>query len=366
VAGDEVYGADPGLRAELDAQRVGYVLAIAGNRRPPIPAGLFFWRPEEAAAPLVFARDYLFDLTPEMGALIAGLSASPEPFVSAALHGVPGFAVLVVSWGDAEEHTAAVAPLRARRPAFELVTPIPYVALQQMLDPTGPEGSTPTTSRSTSTPCPTRRSRSSSPGCPAGAARCPWCRVPLFPLRGRVREISDDATAYGPPRSRRWTLSAEGVAADEESLAGERQWARDLWTALRPYAPDAGAYANLDADTDTDIARVRITYGEQKYRRLAALKAEWDPDNVFRSNMNVGPEPATAGIPAPAARRRRRPPSRPAGRPPHCLCFRANCPSPVRSCADRPVEPHPVPQFDAVNADVAPVARGGGEGVAFD
>jgi SRSO17 transposase len=39
VAGDEVYGADPGLRAELEARRVGYVLAIAGNRRLPTPAG---------------------------------------------------------------------------------------------------------------------------------------------------------------------------------------------------------------------------------------------------------------------------------------------------------------------------------------
>src|SRR4051794_12312702 len=35
VTGDEVYGADPQLRAELEARRVGYVLAIAGNRRLP-------------------------------------------------------------------------------------------------------------------------------------------------------------------------------------------------------------------------------------------------------------------------------------------------------------------------------------------
>src|SRR3954470_5776003 len=39
VAGDEVYGADPGLRAALETRRVGYVLAIAGNRRLPTAAG---------------------------------------------------------------------------------------------------------------------------------------------------------------------------------------------------------------------------------------------------------------------------------------------------------------------------------------
>src|SRR4051812_41532775 len=39
VAGDEVYGADPDLRAALEARGVGYVLAIAGNRRLPTAAG---------------------------------------------------------------------------------------------------------------------------------------------------------------------------------------------------------------------------------------------------------------------------------------------------------------------------------------
>jgi SRSO17 transposase len=39
VAGDEVYGADPALRAELEAYRVGYVLAIGCDRRVPTGAG---------------------------------------------------------------------------------------------------------------------------------------------------------------------------------------------------------------------------------------------------------------------------------------------------------------------------------------
>jgi SRSO17 transposase len=42
VAGDEVYGANPGLRAELEARQIGYVLAVAcdhpvafGGATPP-------------------------------------------------------------------------------------------------------------------------------------------------------------------------------------------------------------------------------------------------------------------------------------------------------------------------------------------
>jgi SRSO17 transposase len=50
VAGDEVYGADPDLRAELEAQQVGYVLAIGCDRRIPTAAGPL--RADELAAGL--------------------------------------------------------------------------------------------------------------------------------------------------------------------------------------------------------------------------------------------------------------------------------------------------------------------------
>ena len=65
--------------------------------------------------------------------------------------------------------------------------------------------------------------------------------------------------------------------------------------ALRPYAANEGAYLNFESDADQ--ARVRASYGEQKYRRLAALKARWDPDNMFRHNPNVAP--ATTRVPSP-------------------------------------------------------------------
>ena len=117
----------------------------------------------------------------------------------------------------------------------------------------------------------------------------------MFTLRGRCSEIPDDATAWGSPRSARWAAALLGLAWDEESYAADRAWVRDLWQALRPYASDEGAYLNFE--TDTDEGRVRASYGEEKYRRLAALKEMWDPDNVFHHNPNV--PPAATGIPTP-------------------------------------------------------------------
>ena len=262
---------------------------------PMAHLGFFFWRPEDAAGPLAFAREHLFSLPDSLGALIAGLSAPPVPFVPAELHGAPGIAILVAGWGDPAEHAAAVEPLRGRGAVVEFDTPIPYVALQHMLDDTAPWGI-----------------RSYDKGINLDELsdevidvildwvprkRFPLSFMPIFPLRGRYREVPDDATAFGSSRSSRWALSMVGQGVDDESFAADRMWARNFYEAVRPFAPSAAAYLNFESDANED--RVRVSYGEEKYRRLAALKAVWDPDNVFRHNANIKPAPAAAAVPQP-------------------------------------------------------------------
>jgi|tagenome__1003787_1003787.scaffolds.fasta_scaffold20939645_1 FAD/FMN-containing dehydrogenase len=253
--------------------------------------GFFFWRSEDAAAPVAFARDHLLDLPDGMGAAIAAMSAPPEPFVPEAYRGVAGIAVMVTGWGSAEEHAAAVAPLRERSPLFELVTPIPYAALQQMLDDAEPWGIHAYAKSLNFDDLPDE-------AIAILLDRLPYRRsamsyVPLIMLRGRFREVADDATAWGSSRSTRWAMALLALSHEEESYAADRAWVRDLWQALRPYASAEGAYLNFE--TDTDERRVRASYGETKFRRLAALKAEWDPENVFRHNPNI--PPASPGIP---------------------------------------------------------------------
>jgi hypothetical protein len=62
---------------------------------------------------------------------------------------------------------------------------------------------------------------------------------------------------------------------------------RAFWEALLPHAMGSGSYINSETDFEED--RVRVSYGKDKYERLARIKAKYDPDNVFHLNANIKP-----------------------------------------------------------------------------
>lgn len=74
----------------------------------------------------------------------------------------------------------------------------------------------------------------------------------------------------------------ERAADDDANIA----WARGFRRDIARYA-SGGVYLNFIGDEGAD--RVRAAFGEEKYARLAAVKAEYDPDNIFRGNQNIEP-----------------------------------------------------------------------------
>ncbi len=111
----------------------------------------------------------------------------------------------------------------------------------------------------------------------------------MFHMGGAVARVPADATAYAG-REVAHNIVIEGVWLPDESAelaAVETAWARGFLDALQPHRV-AGVYVNF-LDSDDDPSRVREAYGDHIYRRLAEVKAKYDPDNVFHHNKNIPP-----------------------------------------------------------------------------
>ena len=81
---------------------------------------------------------------------------------------------------------------------------------------------------------------------------------------------------------------AHPIAGWEDPADADRylDWVWRFSAAMRPFAT-GGVYFNLEAEGGED--RVRANFGPEKYAKLAALKAKWDPQNLFRLNQNIQP-----------------------------------------------------------------------------
>jgi FAD binding domain-containing protein/berberine-like enzyme len=253
---------------------------------PLAQLGLLFWPTEQGVEALRLSRDVVAALPEGVGALIAGLSAPPAPFVPEEHHLRPGFALLISSWGSPEEHAELVAPVRdALPPLFELVTPIPYAELQKMFDEGNAWGMHAYEKALYLDELSDDAIDVFVEHLPRKAS--PLSFVPVFPLGGAYAEHDDDETAFGGSRAARFAFNMAAVCPAPELLTADRQWVRTFWEAMRPHASGAGSYVNFMADIEED--RVQAAYGAAKYERLAEIKAEYDPDNVFHLNANIKP-----------------------------------------------------------------------------
>ncbi|MFC5237494.1 FAD-binding oxidoreductase [Pseudonocardia zijingensis] len=254
---------------------------------PTVLAGPVFWAAEDTDALLRFYRDFVGDAPDELGTIVRLGTVPPLPVVAEELHWRPAVAVTCCWSGAVDDGERAVAELRRfGTPLVDLISPTPYVAFQSGIDSTVPHGwhyywkgtNLAGLSDDVITVIADHAYRAGSPRSYAA----------LFHIGGAVARVPREATAYGS-RDAAHVMSIDGVWLPEESgehAAAETAWARRFLEALRPH--HAGVYVNfLDADDGT--GRVREAYGDRTYRRLAEVKAEYDPDNAFHHNKNIRP-----------------------------------------------------------------------------
>jgi FAD/FMN-containing dehydrogenase len=253
---------------------------------PIVQVGLLFWGLDQGAEVLRLARDLIPTLARELNIVIAGMNAPSAPFVPEEHRLQPCYGLVIAGFGSAAQHDHVLSKIReALPPLFELVTPMPYVALQQTLD----EGS------AWGFHCydkGTYIEDLSDEAIAVVTEQLPRKSAPLslllfYRLDEAYSQVGEDDTAFSGGRSPRYAVFIIAVCPTPELLVADRAWVRGFWDALLPYSSGSGSYVNVMSEFEED--RVHTAYGPAKYERLARIKSEYDPGNVFHRNANIKP-----------------------------------------------------------------------------
>jgi len=255
---------------------------------PNVLAGPIFWAADDTAEVLRFYRDFIAEAPDELGTVVRLGTIPPLQGIPQELHWRSAIAIACCYAGAVEAGERAVRDLRRfGTPLLDLLGPCPYAGFQGALDDTVLHGwhyywKATNLVGLTDDAIEVIADH-------AYAAISPRTYAALFHMRGAVGRVPRDATAY-PFRDVAHNIIIDGAWLPGESAeiaAVETAWVRRFLEALQPHRAGS-VYVNF-LDADDNASRVREAYGDQTYRRLAAIKATYDPDNVFRNNKNICP-----------------------------------------------------------------------------
>jgi FAD/FMN-containing dehydrogenase len=226
-------------------------------------------------------RDWADDAPEELGPALVVLTGPPEEFIPPHLQGQPLVAVVLCWTGDTATGTDVVRVIRDLSPEVDLVGPMPYAGLQSMLD--DPPGFRQYWSADYHDSFPDEALEVFLDG---GARRAsPLTQHLLVPWGGALARVDADATPLAQ-RAARWVSHPFSTWEDPADDAANIAWVRDYRRANAPFTT-GGVYLNFIGDEGDE--RIKAAFGAEKYDRLARIKAEYDPRNVFAGNQNIRP-----------------------------------------------------------------------------
>jgi FAD/FMN-containing dehydrogenase len=263
---------------ELDLHPVG----------PTVTAGLIFFPGDAARSVLRGWRDLTRSAPRELTSLVNLTTAPPVPFLPEQVHGSPIAAIALMHCGPLDDGERAVAPLRAlAEPILDIVGPMPYVAMQQVLDPLWERGAH---NYFTSAFIDTLSDEAIDEVIHRWRAKpSPQSELHLHHIGGAMADVASDVSAFAH-RSSPFLCNVIARAGEPHNFDQRVAWARDARAAIAAYG-NAGVYVNFTGDGDADKARA--AYPPATFARLAETKRRYDPDNVFQLNQNIPPSPLT-------------------------------------------------------------------------
>ena len=264
----------------------GVVIEFVYQAHPvsQVYAGPIFWRLEDAREVMRAYRHFLPQAPEELG-IFLGLKSVPStaPFPEA-IWGQRICALISCYNGTAEEAEAVLQPLRAElpEPIMDGMATMPFPDVQAMFDPLLPPGLQWYWKGDFVKELPDEAIEAHIEQ--ASKSPSELSLMHLYPVDGAVRRVAPDATAWSA-RDATWSMVIAAIDPDPAKADELRRWGRAYWEAVHPYTM-GGAYINFMMEEGEE--RIRATYGPN-YDRLRQVKAEYDPENVFRVNQNISP-----------------------------------------------------------------------------
>ena len=250
---------------------------------PDVLSGLIVYPLSAAKSVLQQYREFVRNSPEELTVWTILRHAPPLPFLPAEVHGKPIIALALMYLGDPKKGESLIEPLRKFGKALgEHIGVQPYVAWQQAFDPLLTAGAR---NYWKSHNFSTLQDELFDVAIEQiQKAPSPQCEVFFASIGGATARPASDATAYSH-RDIQYIMNVHGRWDEVGEDARCINWARDCFNASAPFA-SGGVYVNFLTADEGD--RVRSAYGPN-YDRLARVKRQYDPDNLFRTNQNIRP-----------------------------------------------------------------------------
>jgi len=250
---------------------------------PIVLGGLLVYRAEDAPALLRFHREFVKGVPNELTTLAVCLTAPPAPFLPSEIHGKKVVAIAVCYAGAIEEGEAVLSPLRKfGKPVADVISPMPYRALQSLFDASAPAG----VMNYWKSCYIDGLSDSAIDTLLEQAAKItsPLSAIHIHQLGGASKMPVDLSTSYNH-RDAPFIVNIVSTWTDARENQKHTEWTRGCFAALEKFA--IGRYVNFMGEEGEE--GVKAAYGEEKFKRLTALKNKYDPANMFRFNQNIRP-----------------------------------------------------------------------------
>ncbi|MFD9326066.1 FAD-binding oxidoreductase [Streptomyces sp. NPDC060065] len=250
-----------------------------------VVAGPTFWPVELTAEVLTAYRDFLPHAPRELNGFFLVGSVPPAPPFPEELHLRKICGVVWCYVGDDTEAAARLmAPLldALPEPLLHGPAPMPHPAIQSAFDGLYPRGDQWYWRADFVNEVPNEAAELHAK---FGAELPTWkSTMHLYPIDGAAHDHAPTDTAWSY-RDARWASVYAGVDSDPANADLIKRWTVDYFDALHPFSA-GGAYVNMMMDEGQE--RVRASYRDN-YARLARIKADRDPGNLFRLNQNIEP-----------------------------------------------------------------------------